>query len=409
MGLSILTAFLFHRWQQSPSDLQAPGKSALASENSIVDQMADAFAPSNRSGEIRPDVESSSFDDPKSCAPERLLLQTEIEKFPPLFREERTRAPADFPRKCLISIMKRKAMAPVATADRGFATCSSLGSVPILGSKGPCITEAYVNVLYNLYGDVTSCLGLPQREMLPRVLSGSGFHMNWMGPGLQIGLARLTEPMIGAANAKFQVYKDRVLESEAESCKRLRPYVKDLEKFTWQSGLPGAGACALLMPPANPLLNLFYMAIHFEATSRDIIALNEQYQIRELLTAAGLRDFEPEQLQQTLVTIALSAGSVPAVLTLKNYLQARLELYHRKEIGRLTREDFDFGRVPVAKSVREVASEQSPHFGFPAYLAQNLAPEARADLEALVQETKVLNSIFKEGTCVAESYLSLSL
>ena len=60
----------------------------------------------------------------------------------------------------------------------------------------PCVTEEYSTAVYNAFVDVTQCLNIPQKELLPKFFNESGMHINAFGGGKDAGVGQLTEAAI---------------------------------------------------------------------------------------------------------------------------------------------------------------------------------------------------------------------
>jgi hypothetical protein len=239
-----------------------------------------------------------------------------------------------------------------------------------------------VNGIYNLFGDLTTCLGQSQRESLPRFFADRGFN-------------RMTEAELKAANAEFESFKTKIAQGEDESCRTVQPY---LEK------LPAATQTCELAEESNPLRSIFYFLIRSEQNQRAIRAAIVHQGIPELLRAGKIPGFEDEQLQEILGVLASEVGANTAIALLKNYLQVRLATL-TAEGATLTAADFDLARTT---EVRNPASTDPGHLSFLEYLKVYQGSEAGQRLSEIASHAHELNSIFKEGTCVPESYLSLS-
>jgi hypothetical protein len=129
------------------------------------------------------------FETKKSCNANRNYFEdnlSEFKKNPVLktYTETRTSETpkGSIPRKCVTYIMRTfLGSDPQQGPTDAFASCDKGQGVPRQGGYKACVTEDYVNVVYNSFVDVADCMGLPQRMMAPKFLIESGFHVNAFG------------------------------------------------------------------------------------------------------------------------------------------------------------------------------------------------------------------------------------
>ncbi|MFZ4403567.1 MAG: hypothetical protein ACOYOK_05635 [Pseudobdellovibrionaceae bacterium] len=92
---------------------------------------------------------------------------------------------AQVPRKCIAFTMKNFALdilKAAQTRSNSFGYCESDQGAPRPGNYAPCVTEDYVNVVYNSFIDIADCMDLPQKLILPKIFNESGFHLNAIAP-----------------------------------------------------------------------------------------------------------------------------------------------------------------------------------------------------------------------------------
>jgi hypothetical protein len=394
------------------------------------------------------------------CGPKRLAYEERVSRLPPIFREKRAKNLADFPRTCLIYIMHKFLKGTETSASSMMSSCSGPNQKPARRSYKPCITANYVNSVYNAFADMTECLDVPQRDYLPKIFRESGFHINALGSGYDVGIGQLVGVSIEEANKEFKNYQRQVLNSENEACHRIAPYIKKFSPVPADIG----HRCQLIAPPANPLLNIFYITIKYRQDLRTLESYmsQSQYSITARLTKLGLppEKYDHHQLEQMLMILGFNAGIKGAVINLVNYLKA-VEAGHRK----LTLDDFDFSKESLIYaqvgarshaltrresesaaswrnrlqefdemmdslqkkkfryqpkvekitltskkwgkySTRQISFKTS-ELSFPAYLQLYQSSGARGYLSFVREAADNLNSVFKEGTCVPDSYLAL--
>lgn len=392
------------------------------------------------------------------CGPGRLKFETALTKLAPIFREERAKKSADFPSTCITYIMHKFLQGTEKNESSAMSSCKSPNAQPDREAFKPCITATYVNSIYNSFADMTSCMGVPQRDYLPKLYNESGFHINTLGAGFDAGVNQLVGPTIEEANKDFKAYRAQVLASKNEACQRVAPYIK---KFSPVSD-DVKHRCQLIAPPNNPLLNIFYMTIKYQ---QDLQTLDKRLKDRNIvnrLTQLGLSPdkYSQQQLTQMLMILGFNSGISGAVINFDNYLK-KVELGKRK----LTLDDFNFSkesliyakidskthnftrrtvddstkwkdRMKAFDAVADKYKEQKPRYkakiekitavskkwgkystyhlnfkdselSFSAYLQLYQSSGAPGYLSFVRRAADELNSVFKEGTCVPDSYLAL--
>jgi hypothetical protein len=163
---------------------------------------------------------------------------------------------------------------------------------------------------------MTSCLGMPQRDYLPKLYRESGFHLNAIGSAYDAGISQMTGDAISFANKRFKEFQAKIANSDAASCQRIAPYVKKFIKASEKKEL----RCELISPADNPLLNLFYMGIKYR---QDIEGLENymalpQFNIISRMSKLGLTPdkYSHEQLVQIMVILGFNSGINGAVINL---------------------------------------------------------------------------------------------
>jgi len=413
-------------------------------------------------GEGSPDFEIETA---AQCGPHRVLFESALAKISPLFREQRAKSAADFPRTCITYIMHKFLQGTEKKPSSFFSSCKSPSQEPVRDAYKPCITSNYVNTIYNTFSDMTACMGVPQRDYLPKLYNESGFHMNTLGKGYDAGVNQLVGPTIDHANQDFRAYQKQVLDSDNEACQRVAPYIK---KFSPASAKV-AHRCELIAPPLNPLLNIFYMTIKYKqdlnSLEKRLAAKDKDHNnlsIIERLKNLGLppEKYDHQQLLQMMMILGFNSGISGAAINLSDYLDS-VEAGKRK----LTLDDFNFGKesliyakvdstthsltrketddagkwqsrlkafettaekfkeaIPRYKAKVEKITMTSKKWGkyssyhlkfkdselsFGAYLQLYQGSGAAGYLSFVRRAADELNSVFKEGTCVPDSYLEL--
>lgn len=424
VGASITTAYFFKQVGNGP----VSGVSTFSSQEDLIEQVRDLvekgrevqreISEVGRPGEQEAakcqcalaalDSPHFQFENWEECGIGRSYFREDLEKLPPVFREHRARAPADFPRICMTFMMKRQFPKSDLEPKSYFAKCEKPEGTPERGNYKPCVTETYVNTVYNIYSDVTSCFGVPQKDLLPKILTESGFHMNALGMGFDAGVAQLTGPAIDHANYQFKKFQDRAASSEKESCRRIKSSIQKLKPLPVSKEIGVTNRCGLISPPENPLKNLFYMAIKYNQDQTAIEYYKKKYDIQALMKYAGMKKYESESLNQILISLSFNAGAHSAVLFLKNYLEMKISKIKQKKAQPIKIEDFNFAADMSEFKGKTAEDFKLGDLTFPGYLMFYQNSGAKGYLSQVMVYARILNAAFKEGTCVPEAYLSLS-
>jgi hypothetical protein len=383
VGLSILTAFAIHRFQNE----ETFGKRNFASVSSDP-------SLSENAGMEQKDL---SFEDLASCGSQRSQYEESLKEISPIFRDERAQSSSEFSRMCFIYMMKSKIISGN-KPSRDFARCAGAKGKPVSGAFIPCVTKNYVNSVYNYFGDVTDCLETPQRAQMPEIFNGSGGHLNALGGELEAGLAQMNSVTIAEANKKFDFFKNQIMTSEKESCQRLVPTLKKMTA----AGSAESARCGFVSAPENPFVSILYMNIKYLQDRSLIREKMELENITARMKSLGLSesDYDKENLEQILITLGNNTGASTAVLLLSNYLK-RIESLKRK----LTVGDFNFGGNLA--SLQQAVTGMKEPLTFPEYIRSNLRKGSPDYVKNVRNHADQLNREFKEGVCAPDSYLAL--
>lgn len=419
--LSILTAFGIHQWTvksgafQTQTNLSSNGGRGIASLTSeVFHRVLDLTNKVNRevknvaNGDSQSEIEKCqctvgvsddqnfTYEDVENCSSQRKVYENVFRGLSPVFREERAKKPAEFPRACLTYILNI-AGGKSKNERRSLSRCQSPGSPVARGGVAACLTPTYVNVLYNYFGDIADCMDIPQREYLPKFFEESGLQLNALGPQYDAGIIQSTSVSTRDANRKFHNFKEKVLASSRESCQRLQKEIKKLEPVT-----PGrSNVCGFIAGQNNPLTSFFYLGIKHHMDRAYLQHGIDSFKIMERLARLGFKEpgFDREQLFQMLGAIGYNSGASTAVVFLHGYLK-KIEATGRK----ISRRDFDFGFTRPSKSSAELQRWQAT---FPAHVLQVQRSGTPKYGFRLRERANQINQVFKEGVCVPHSYLAL--
>lgn len=347
---------------------------------------------------------SLDFETPEECGRERNYLQTDIDKISPLLLRTRSEVSSSQPpRQCVTYIMKN--FAPLATPLSFRSQCRDEAGNPLsspvrkygeTGFQSPCVTEPYVNSVYNSMIDVADCFNIPMKELLPKLYNESGLHINTLGAGFDAGIGQLTSGALkqdvfeqyngeDRYPSSFEWYVTEMKKSDKPSCKRISSItiaytfnipkgqhlcsseqaVNDPTCFkVWEF----ANRCQFMSAPENPLRNVLTMAMLYRNNLRAVTGVSysagqdvlsggrnfsegmpyEGYIGRgdfvERFRRLGARNADQEVLKQIIMGLGFNAGiSAP-----RDFIQEYLQ--QRENSGRkLTDEDINFQDTDTGK------------------------------------------------------------
>lgn len=294
---------------------------------------------------------------------------------------ERSHESKSIPRKCITHVMRKFNPGP-----KSLARCpGGMGTEPVRGGSKPCISKNLVNLTYNHLTDVSECLNIDPKELLPKLSNESGMIINTLGAGWDAGVGQLTASAIEEVNKHYDRY---VAEMEKASIKKpaclrvmqYKPYLKKAKDVL-------AARCSFIVPPENPMKNIVYMAIYnrmnldnllgikyiagesfidnngqmiaYTGTSSDRIVGGKfgSNQIQEKFAQLGVSDIQLDNLATMVAFNGYNAGPSTAFNMLNEYLTKRVAA--KKS---LTERDFDFHSPKTAtdidgkvKTVTEIA------------------------------------------------------
>ncbi len=412
--LSMTTAFAYHYWylpkvmgQKTFASLSTKDISEQANELlEVVGETPKKSVDSCQCTVAGVEEPFLSPEEADKCGPERTFLEPGLAQLDPLFTAERAKSSADFPKECITYILRSTNRDAETKDATNFASCESSKAKPQRGFRKPCVTKAYVNAVYNSFGDLTDCFGAPARDYLPKLAMESGFHLNIIGGigkmekdanGVErmvyssddSGIPQFIKISIESANSEFEATKRFVANSENESCKRLAPYTDKLEPIS--SGF--SQRCGLMTTPNNPMLSLFYMMIKYRADVRALEKyLNKpENDIFGKMKKLGLDSskFDREKLNQILMVLAYNSGAAGTVKVLKEYLESIASM---KKPRTLELSDFDIGSESFI--YRKINNETQLLRRQPNN-TDAVWQTRKADFEALVTELGKTNLRFK--------------
>lgn len=338
---------------------------------------------------------------PQQCGPERGYLLSDIRKISPVFARTRPATSAEAPPKeCVSFIMqnfiglntKSVAMAQC-RGPKGEELSSPTRGADGLGYVPPCVTEPYVNSVYNSLVDVGDCLNIPVKELLPKLYNESGLHVNTLGGGFDAGVGQLTVSALREVFMRYDGvernpsaldwYVKEMSKSSKESCRRILA-----EKSSFQLAIPAGqeicisgeasasncytpwssnNRCVVMNAPENPLRNVLFTGIFYRSMLRNATGIaysagedilnGRPYQeggslggyigagnFVERLKALGATHASPTVLKQIIVSLGFNAGIRSGKVYLENYIK------QKEAKGKFVRDqDLDFQNISTGK------------------------------------------------------------
>lgn len=231
------------------------------------------------------------------------MLEVDTSAWPPLYRLERSKKPAEFPGLCLLPSMQKW----------GSAHFS-------------CIHNEYLNVVYNFLGDLTECLDVPQKEFL-NVLSSPK-----------------TPPTLNLD--QWELAKTKIFSLTTPYCRQVQSVLNIVDKD-------------------SELKILTIQIWHFQ---------NTLGQVRQLASQTVISSPLPEQWEEWVLARALEVGATKTFADIQNS-----KIVSSRKIA----------SGPSSENAQELIDRWSQS----------------AYVQSLIGTRQNFDEIFKEGTCVPESFL----
>jgi hypothetical protein len=291
--------------------------------------------------QIAAEAPQIQLEDEKTCGPKRLVVENILKKSSTLSElvKDRTDDPA-MPKKCLIHVMRQFNL-----PDSTRGKCpNGLNSAAVRGAAKPCVAKAVVNVTYNAFVDITSCMNINPKSLLPKLSNESGMLINTLGGGLDAGLGQLTGIAIEETNKHFDKFMQQI-EKNAEtkpSCARILKYKSLLGKISEDP----SKRCGLIAPPENPVKNILYMAMLNKINTDTASRRFENDDIEGKLKKLGLENVNIKALVEAVALASYNAGPATAFNALNEYLDKRISSGKK-----LTAPDFDFHNPKSATDI----------------------------------------------------------
>ena len=304
---------------------------------------------------------SINYEDEKTCGADRNYLSKLFKGMPDWMKEVRSPFPeAQVGRECVALVMRTFLSSGQKFKSPYFARCKSSTAAPVRGVKIPCVTEDYVNTIYNALVDVSDCLNIPQADLVVKLSNESGLHINTFGSQGDAGIGQLTGDAIGAVLEPYwkeggnitvrDYYVQQMSNSSKESCKR----IVSSPMITAKVSLAVGNRCSLMSPPENPYRNLLYTGLFYRTllhhiagvryqNGNDIVqttegmmqmpedkdfkpgGLLEKFDIRKNLIALGIKSPDMRAVERAVTMLGYNAGPAKAAEYFSVYLKKRLQ------------------------------------------------------------------------------------
>lgn len=347
---------------------------------------------------------SAKFETPESCkTPEKNLYHNALKKSlgDPSYAAV---AEAEVPVDCVASVMKA-----FQVPSRNFVACEMDPAKcpgkcsPVRGFQRPCVTKEYAYHIYNNFVDVMSCLGLSQKELLPKLLNESGMHVNVQGPQSDIGIGQITPIALKDSNQNWNRFLKET-KADKPSCARISA---NLAKM---GPTESVDDCNLISPPQSPLKNLFYVGIVARRNQEIVKAFLKDPDIDEMEKNTHLPNFRPA-LVKMLSTLGYNAGAGTAAIMYNRYLvglkKSKLNLNDDAQLKKL----FSFAAPLKNPKTEGVACAdvgikvQMWELSFPDYVKLCQPAGAKGYANRVYEKKIALDNLVAGGVCTEKKYL----
>lgn len=398
-----------------------------------------------------------SFENSEDCGPDRNYLQDKIQAFKKVDPRgyfvggrDYSKTAEILPRKCALFIMKRfwkdralspeekreadiewnrtapyyqqrevKAVSEYRQDPRLFSKCEKdVNGTPERYGHKACVTEDYVNLVYNSLIDVSDCLDVPAKFIAPKLSNESGLHVNAFGMVNDGGIGQFTDQALADVAQNYDNFKGQITGNQKESCKRLRSIPGAIPRSSDEILSADANRCHAISTPPNPLRSLVYYGIFYHSTKRNALnAFNKAGDSKDpnfksteaLMAEAGISHFDAEKIKEMLFVMAYNSGPGRPAVFFREWLKYRIANFKRYPI---TKADFNMNYWPEraqfkAKAGADRAQAMNKR-GKPLTLAEYLfVYKDSIYIPAVKAQARVLDKGLGDGTCTESKFLEL--
>lgn len=382
------------------------GKNLGQKKNDSCCDLSDAKTQETEDHSPAPSLESffskkPAVVNPSSCSKTNSYYNNALKKVPDVIRVPRANylaQGASIAPVCMFGVMDSFPDSPSMLSN-----CSSnKGKAKRKGHK-PCATSDYFYSIYNSFIDVTDCMDISQKSLLPKLSNESGMHLNTLGPGNDAGVGQLTPVAVADSNGFWSKYVGDVKSSNKASCKRIAPLLANMKATKAGS----ANNCNLIAPPENPLKNIFYMGILSKRNHAIVDMAFKNNNIENMALKGGLSKSDIPELKEMIALLGYNAGAGSAAVILKNYLSAKLS----SKGSSLGKKDFDFSqdtnRVKKLSCKRAVSKIGIKKITFPEYARACQGAGSNGYLSFVYNSKKNIDKKMGNELCTSKSFLRL--
>lgn len=304
---------------------------------------------------------SLEYEDIIACNADRQFYENKLELYPDLrwLSQRRQVAANDFKPECVTYSMNQFQI-----PKTNYAVCARSNGSPNLPGSKPCVTPKLVHLTYNIFKDITECLNLDAKQLMPKIDFESGFFINAYGSDHQSGIGQLTKSAIEDVNQQLDYYINEV--EKAAPQKKSCAQVLKIKKYFSKASSNTNQRCSLIGLPENPARNIFYSALFNKINAERIAGIKyvagrdyintqqglvpvqnneqdefagffEKYDIKNKLSQLGLAKINLTYFKDLIVLLGYNTGAETAFKLLNEYLDKRIE-----NNLTLSWKDFDF-------------------------------------------------------------------
>lgn len=298
-----------------------------------------------------------------------------------------------------------------------FSKCDKdpTGTPERYGHKA-CVTEDYVNLVYNSLIDVADCLDVPAKFMAPKLSNESGLHVNAFGGLNDGGIGQFTDQALVDVAQNYESFKGRIVNSTKDSCKRLNSMPGVVPSSSKEIVAADANRCHVITTPPNPLRSFVYYGIFYHATKRNAKnAFNKTVDGKDpnfksaetLMKEAGIGSFDQEAIKEMLFVMAYNSGPGRPASIYREWLKYRLTTLKKYPI---TKADFTMDYWPARAHLNAKLGQDRVQAmdkkGKPLTLAEYMfAFKDSVYIAAVKAQAKDLNKKLGDGTCTQDKFL----
>lgn len=405
------------------------------------------------------------FEDPAACGPERNYLEDSLKAMKAIDPQGFYTRGRDYsqtaeilPRKCALFIMRRFWRDRARTGEERrnediefnrtaspdkqreikkvgqykpdahlFSKCATnTHGLPQRYAHKACVTEPYVNLVYNSLIDVADCLDVPAKFIAPKLSNESGLHVNAFGLVNDGGIGQFTKQALDDVVQNFDNFKGRITNSTKESCRRLRSIPGAIPRNSRDIMTADANRCHSIAVPPNPLRSLIYYGVFYHATKRNSDKAYDRktdpkdanfVSTQDLMRQAGVANLDQDKIREMMFVMGYNTGPSRPSSILREWLKYRLEQAKKCPAAKpcpVTKADFNMNYWPTKAQMQTKRGEVRANAilatkgGAPLTLAEYIFGwKDNIYIAAVKAQARVLDQGLGVGTCTEQKFLEL--